>query len=208
MRQMMHDAGAAPVLAETHEKLRRHGFDSSYVDVIGQPDPRAGWPMEQAAAFLHVHSALNSGRFARVDIELHEEPGSDRGGREANAAVVGDLPSPFVGWVDTAQNCSPTGDGSVSWAEPIWTRRSTGFGSTDADGATTAISEDFQIRPYGTNGSGVPLEIGSTKASVTAAHLARFRGVARWPYGSTVMTILLDTTAIGAAAGTQDRLPL
>jgi hypothetical protein len=206
MTHLLGDPAASAALIETRESLRRHRFPIEYVRVIAQADARAGdWPMEQVAAFLSVHAGLNSGKYARVDIDLLEVPWPDDE-RVKNAAVLAELPPPFHGWVDPSQNCSPGGDGIVSWTEPIHCQRSTGLGSTDGDGSTRPIVKECMIRALESPNWGIPLEIGSTKASVTAMHLLHEQAVARWPYGSTVLTVLVNTEAYGPPAGTQQTL--
>jgi hypothetical protein len=204
MDAMLREPEGVQILADTRTLLRNRQMPLDYVDVIGQSDPRGGvWPMEQVAAFLKVHASLNSGQYARVDLDLLEAPSSDAD-RVTNAAVIGDLPDPFRAWLNPDQNCNPNGDGALWWRDVITARRSTGLGVVDDDGATVAVFGDQLVRanPDG----GIPLEVGSTKASVTMTHLARCKGVARWPYGSTVMTILLDTAWFGSPPGTQESL--
>jgi hypothetical protein len=186
----MRDPECSATLAETSERLRRRTFPVDYVSVIGQPDPRAGWPMEQVAAFLKVHASINLGAFVRVDIDMLEAPASDAH-RAANARVLSEIPPPFTVDLDMDQNCSPDGDGVLRWTDTIHAQRSDGIGVVDDDGLTRPRFEPYEV---GAAAGGVPLEVGSTKASVTLWHLARSRGVARWPYGSTVLTVLLDTT--------------
>ena len=84
--------GAAVVLADTWRDLREGAyFPVDYVDVIGQLDPRVGgWPGEQVAAFLAVHSGLMSGRFAQVIVDVGSHPLSDES-RLENAEAVSDL---------------------------------------------------------------------------------------------------------------------
>jgi hypothetical protein len=194
LEQWMTQPGGGAMIVEARRRLRNGFYPTHHVRIIGQTDPRAGsWPLEQVAAFLFVHAGLGAGKFVQVDIEMHEAPRRDAE-RAANAAVLADLPAPFSAALDMEQNCSPRGDGTISWNAPIIADRGTGVGQEVEQGVQT-LCEEFAVRPA----SGIPLEVGSTTASTTAVHLALGGAVARWPYRSTVVSILLDAERYAAA---------
>lgn len=153
----------------------RDGRYGSLGDAIHQSD-LGTWPLEQVACFATVWSDVCSGDVAQVQISALGSPGADAD-REGNARQLADLPEPFRAVVDSAQNCDDQ-DGFLEWDRPIQVEVSTGEPVTADDGS---ISPRVVIRelPPGS----APLEIGSTKASVTLMHLRSERCVARWPYG-------------------------
>ncbi len=138
-----------------------------------------------------MHAGLMSGRFVRIDINVLESPGPDAD-RASNAAVITTLPHPFVGHVDQTQKASDWGDGGIRWTEPVLAQRSTNIPSVSPDGSISASTAECALAPMGDPRAYIPLEIGSTMASVVYGHLMRSRAVARWPYGSTTLTILAD----------------
>lgn len=195
LEKWMVEPTGGETIIETRDRLRRGFYPTRHVRIIGQSDPRAGsWSLEQVAAFMYVHVGLCNGRFVQVDIEMHDTPHSDAQ-RTANAAVLAELPEPFCAELDMDQNCSPYGDGTIRWTEPIIADRGTGVGRDSGDGVVRTICEEFLVRPSW----GVPLEVGTTAASTTALHLAQRHAVARWPYNSTVVSVLLDAEHFGTA---------
>jgi hypothetical protein len=174
---------------KTALRLQRDEFDRDYRDVIGQTHSLGGkWPPHQVAAFLHVHAGLMGGSFASVQIEVGTTPQADRC-RNENADALAGLPSPFTAHVDSGQNRSGDGDGWFEWTGPITTNRSTGKGRKARNGETHPVMGLHQA----TAPHGAALEIGTTKPSVTMNHLyGPCAGVARWPYGSKFVTLLLN----------------
>lgn len=192
MDQMLYSPSAAQVLAETRQGLRSGRIDAAYRDRIGQTQHRAAyWPPEQAAAFLRVHTGLMSGEFAMTLLEVGEVPAGDAD-RIVNAERLARLHPAFIARPD-AEQCNAERDGEMCWTAPIRAQRSTGRASSEgvAPGPEVTVHEV----PPGC----VPLEIGLTFPSRTLLHLLKHGGVARWPYQSTVVALLLDTQTGGAA---------
>jgi hypothetical protein len=192
MDQMLYSPSAAQVLAETRQSLRSGRIDAAYRDRIGQTQHRATyWPPEQAAAFLRVHTGLMSGEFAMALIEVGEMPAGDAA-RHVNVDRLSRVQPAFTVRVDVEQSHAE-GDGEFSWAAPVRAQRSTGRSlSGDATPRPELIAHEV---PPGC----VPLEIGLTFPSRTLMHLLKHGGVARWPYQSTVVALLLNTQTGGAA---------
>lgn len=192
MDQMLYSPSAAQVLAETRQGLRSGRMDAAYRDRIGQTQHRAAyWPPEQAAAFLRVHSGLMSGEFAVTLLEVGEVPAGDAD-RSVNAERLARLHSAFEARLDAEQS-NAEGDGEVRWAAPVRAQRSSGRSSSDGSAPSPEVSV-YEVPP-----GCVPLEIGLTFPSRTLMHLIKHGGVARWPYRSTVVALLLNTQTEGAA---------
>ena len=197
---------AASLLADTRRRLLDGQVSTEYLAVIGQIHPRAGaWPREQIASYLIVHANLMGGWFGQVKIDVGTEPARDVE-RQRNAAALADLPHPFQAWVDLEQNADPNGDGWLEWSETITIGKSTGDGIEQPDGSIQPRIVPHEIESGFTKG--VPIEIGATKPSRTLGHLyGRYWGVARWPYGSRFITLLLNLDMFVPPGG-QRRNPL
>ena len=192
MDQMLYSPSAARVLAETRQALRSGRMDATYRDRIGQTQHRAAyWPPEQAAAFLRVHTGLMSGEFAMALLEVGEVPAGDAD-RRVNAERLARMHPAFAARLDAEQS-NAEGDGEVCWTASIRAQRSTG--RPLSGGATPSPQLSAHEVPPGC----VPLEIGLTFPSRTLLHLLKHGGVARWPYQSTVVALLLNTQTQGAA---------
>lgn len=181
---ILDDPASAKVYAETRRKIRDGRLAEEQLAPIGQTlyGPKS-WGPEQVACWLAVHADLMGGRFAEVRIEVGAEPGAD-GDRRANAEKLEDLPAPFTAHVDLRQNGGDQ-DGSLTWSEPIRVSRSTGKGYEE-DGQTFPYLERCLVPPRC-----VPLEIGTTLPSRTRLHMDQDSGVARWPYGSPFIFLMV-----------------
>src|ERR1044072_3983302 len=123
----------------------------------------------------------------RLSIELGAHPGRDKD-QAGNDAKLKELPSPFsASFEGGAGDC----DGWFSWGQSVTVHHHMGEG------------EHLTVRYPA---SGVPLEVGRTEPETTVWHLRRDGGVARWPYGSSCVTLLLATTGT-AGGGLALRLP-
>ncbi|MFD9443435.1 hypothetical protein [Streptomyces sp. NPDC060001] len=192
MDQMLYSPSAAQVLAETRQDLRSGQIDAAYRDRIGQTQHRAAyWPPEQAAAFLRVHTGLMSGEFAMTLLEVGEVPAGDAD-RIVNAERLAHLDPAFAARPD-ADQCNAERDGELCWTAPIRAQRSTGRASSEGAAPSPQVTT-YEVPP-----GCVPLEIGLTFPSRTLLHLLKHGGVARWPYQSTVVALLLNTQTEGAA---------
>lgn len=192
MDQMLYSPSAAQVLAETRQGLRSGRMDAAYRDRIGQTQHRAAyWPPEQAAAFLRVHTGLMSGEFAVALLEVGDMPAGDAD-RHVNAERLARVHPAFAARLDAEQS-NAEGDGEVCWTAPIRAQRSAGR-PLSGDVAPSPELTTHEVQP-----GCVPLEIGLTFPSRTLMHLLKHGGVARWPYQSTVVALLLNTQSEGAA---------
>ena len=184
--EMLSDDQAAAVLNTTVRKFRQGDYDSRYVDAIGQmrQDP-AYWPLPQVAAYLSIHSAINSGEYALFTVPTRGEPGPDAD-REGNAAKLDNLKRPFVAHLDMTQNAADQ-DGQFSWSADVRSTRSTGLPAING-------CESIPVMiPYRVHPATAPLEIGTTMPSRTLAHLRVEGMVAHWPYGRRQLAVIVAT---------------
>lgn len=172
-------------LADKRKLFRSGDFDEDYVAAVGQTqhDP-AYWPMEQMAAYQRTHMGLMSGEFAHVPINVGVGPGADAD-RTGNALKLEGLHEAFRARIDMDQNGAGE-DGRLWWPDTIRAQRSSGLGLVQ-EHETSPV-----YMPRAVPSACVPLEVGYSKPSCTLLHLWRDGGVARWPYGSDVMHLLLN----------------
>lgn len=176
---------AAAVLAGWRRRFRDDDYDPQYVARIGQTQRQpAYWPLEQVASFLAVHAGLMSGKYAHVEVAVGAQPGPDAD-RAGNAAKLRGTHRQFHAELDMDQNGADC-DGWLSWDAPISLNRSSGLGLVTPCG-TAPVEMSMHVEAHG-----VPLEVGSSKASRTYLHLLQEGGVARWPYGDDRIYLLLN----------------
>ncbi|MFE1230258.1 hypothetical protein [Streptomyces sp. NPDC058745] len=182
---LLTNPGSAAVLAEWRRRFKQGDYDPRLVARIGQTQrlPRY-WPLEQVASFVQVHAGLMSGLYAHVEVSVGAKPGPDAD-REENAQKLRRVHRLFQARLDLDQHGGDY-DGWVSWATTVKTNRSSGLGLVMTCG-TIPVNMGFHV-PAG----GVPLEVGSTKASRTYMHLHQDGGVARWPYDDDRIHLLLN----------------
>jgi hypothetical protein len=156
----------------------RHGWGADYVDMLGQS--ARNWTMEQICCFAILHVDIILGKIAIVRVRAGGTPRSDAD-RTRNAELVADLPEPFTATVHMTQHGADA-DGTVSWDQPITVDVSPG--PTDDGSSARAVPA---IVPPGA----VPMEIGYSLPSRTLLHIREDGGVARWPYGSDWIWVLL-----------------
>jgi hypothetical protein len=121
-------------------------------------------------------------------IEVGEEPGPDDAIKSNNAKLV-DLPKPFKASFDPGPR--KEGDGLLEWETivafgPI---QCEDHGKDDKDPCPAAFMKAISRKP-----GSIPLEVGTTKPSRTLLHLLEPPfGVARWPYNSKDIHVLVRT---------------
>jgi hypothetical protein len=162
-----------------------------YRDSIHQGYRNDDFSLEQIAAFIHVHAAIMDGDVAVATIETGGAIPAADSERTSNAERLAGLPAPLSATVDLDQHCADS-DGLLWWTRPIRMSISTGIPYIQPCGGKAPLDMRRYIEPRH-----VPLEIGTTKASVTLFHLMRDRGVARWPYGHDRIVVFAVTEASG-----------
>lgn len=182
---LMKTEGGPRALHNARRTLRAGEADPDMLAVIGQTfvcHP-GDWPEPQLTAALMINAEMNTGRFVSITLDVGRGPHADDE-RAENQAVLNALPAPFTAEVDMIQN-GDDHDGWLSWAAPF-----------EAGNNNTPNRVTIGVYPSGQ--AGIPLEIGYTQPSVTLNHLVAFgHGVARWPYGSPAVTLLLNTEVFG-----------
>jgi len=152
-----------------------------YLDCIGQyhgKDPGKTDPAQIASLVTIHHRIMSPGVTARARIGMGEGPYPDAR-RQENAAILAEVPEPFVAEVYRHQDDPARGDGVLRWTEPIRTIVSTGLTLvTSCRREKIPVVWMAHAQPPGQ----IPLEIGYTKASKTLYHLLHDGGVARWAY--------------------------
>jgi hypothetical protein len=127
----------------------------------------------EAYWFGRVHAAICDGRVAFASIDLGRPPLRNHDVDGNQAIIDAAKPSLRVLFMPAHGGSGDAGDGTVSWDGPIEMH-------TASDGMVT-------VGP-----GSMPLEVGTTSATTTFRHLvANGDSVARWPYGSTRLWLLL-----------------
>lgn len=181
---------------EFADRLRRGKADDWLIRAFGQPF--GGWDPGQLAYLYRLWEFWVSGELAVGRLYLGHTPEADRE-RDANQESLNalslldehpDQPG-FSARVDFDQTVSPHGDGWLSWSNPIklgmFVPGHECPGGPGCEGAWAHIEPQPAPR-------GVPLEIGSTDTMTTYMHLLEGVGVARWPYGSERVVLLVSST--------------
>jgi hypothetical protein len=122
-------------------------------------------------------TSYTRGRLAFFFIEVGEEPSPNKD-KDGNTAKLADLPHPLHAAFDTgtvvhALDC----DGFVAWREPM---------------EMVAGDKIVAVDPRA-----VPLEVGYMPSGKASYGLRR-TGLARWPYGSTMITVAVPLAALAA----------
>lgn len=186
LQQSMADERAASLLSLWARRFAQDPTVQDSFAVFGQTHKRAGrWQMDQMCCAVAMHAFVNAGFYAQCEIPVGAVPGSDRD-REGNAASLAALEHPFQAQVDMTQNGAGQ-DGFLHWTQPIVATRSTGVALLEPQHGETAV-----VAPRTIGAGRAPLEIGYTLPSRTLAHLKREGRVARWPYDSEIITLVIN----------------
>jgi len=183
------DPATADLVPYLHDGLRTGRWDREYLDTVGQMHDRgpSRWPPEQVAAFGWVNYMVMRGEITQIRIATGACPFPDKE-RALNQQILDTLVEPFTAEVDPGQHNADC-DGRLSWSRTVISEKSTGVPYfADPDGAPTPLRA-----PKDVPAAGIPLEIGSTLPSRTLLHLGEYGGVARWPYESTVVRVLISS---------------
>ncbi|WP_433471269.1 hypothetical protein [Saccharomonospora azurea] len=126
--------------------------------------------MGQLFALYCVINLWHNGALSVVNLGVAEAPSKDLE-RLANQKKLDELHPPFRATVDADQR-GAEGDGTLIW-------------DTGVDAYIFGSAKPVEIAA-----GSAPLEIGSTDASMTLFHLARFGTVARYPYEASTVVLL------------------
>lgn len=160
----------ASMLGDAFVKIHREFWEADYVRLITD---RWGDALTfgDVFAFVQVHAMLASGKAVMTEVEVGEGPVGDRF-KSTNNELLQRLPPPFLGefWGGVA-DC----DGVVQWSSPI---------------EGNVILNDGQEVRRTIAAAQAPLEVGHTNGGTTLRHLGGSGCLARWPYGSPIVTII------------------
>lgn len=197
LEELQADPESASMLANMSASLREGAYNHQLIAWVGQTqrDP-AYWPPHQVAALTDVLNGLTYGRIVRRRIPVDATPGPDAD-RQGNAARLRSVRAPFHAHLDMSQNGADC-DGTLSWDRPVNLWRALGVRVAHERGLHGSLHAPFEVRPWR-----VPLEVGYTLPSRTAAHLMLEGAVARWAYEDKEICLLLDLARLGASAGTR-----
>jgi len=169
------DPSVAPFLGTCLGDMLTGFYPKPFIDAVFQK-PEDGPDIYDAYVFSQVVGRMALKELALLVISVGETPRKDRE-VEANNAILSRLAFPFV--ASFVGETKGDDDGYLAWAEP------TLFGVESEDDPTGG--ETVVIQP-----ARVPLEVGTTRSSRTFTHLAENGGIARWPYGSDYIHVLVD----------------
>jgi hypothetical protein len=159
----------ATILCETFVGLRRGKWTDDYVELITD---RWGGALTfgDVYSFIQIHTMLGLGKIVMAKVGVGSTPSSDRQ-VERNDRALQQLPPPFEAkfWGGNADS-----DGYVRWREPI-----------EMNVVVDGSERRGTVAP-----AQVPLEVGHTNGSTTLLHVNGEHGLARWPYGSTEITLM------------------
>lgn len=191
------DPDGAAMLARMTASLYEGSYSRQLIARVGQTQREPDyWPSHQVAALMHVLEGLAFGRIVRRRIPVGAAPGPDAD-RHGNAAKLDAVTHPFRVDLAMTQNGADC-DGTLSWNEPVAFWRALGARVLHQKGVYGSLHVPFEVRPWS-----VPLEVGYTLPSRTAAHLLTEGAVARWAYDDEEICVLLDLPRLGAMAGTR-----
>lgn len=156
-------------------RIRREWLQGLFTlgDVIGQQPSYLKWDIYDAYAFAAVHAMLDDGLVFAVKIEVGSTPTADLKVTE-NQRRLDEIAEPF-----SATFLGRAGydfDGYLNWNEPIK------LGHVFQSSLKLITPDQFKC---------VALEVGFTKPSRTLTHLKTEFGVARWPYNSSYIYLLV-----------------
>jgi hypothetical protein len=157
------------VLFETLKKMGNNFW--WYLDAVGQKHYN-GYTLEDAYAFVQVHSDISMGKVVICRVRTGGVPGSDNSVR-GNNELLSSVPKPFEASFEPQTGGGADNDGWFTWNKPIKMQ----LHSMTDDGKMV------YVKPWL-----LPLEVGTTAYSKTLLHI-RTAGVARWPYGDEWITV-------------------
>lgn len=181
------------------KELKKNPHWKWLTDAFGQPF--GGWDPGQYAYLHRLYQFWAMGELAATRLNIGCGPYGDRqhelNQAALNALAVIDGPEDpgITAGVDLDQKTSPDGDGWFTWSNEIVL----GIAIPDEPG-TEAWAYVDPIGPDYT----IPLEIGYTDTQTTYYHLLRGWGVARWPYGSEAVVLLVPSTYVREAVRYDD----
>ena len=184
VKAFMDDPELAKVAYCYLDAIQSGRIKRTYTDVIVQSDGRHH-PIDYIEAywFARIHSAIGDGRIVFVSLDVETPPLRDHNTTD-NQSIIDAAHLPVkISFAPLRGNAGNEGDGVFSWDTPLEVHNHNG--------------ESIIIPP-----GSAPLEVGTTCATTTFRHLTTgANAVARWPYGSNKIWLLvrLPASRTGAA---------
>lgn len=178
-RRMAEDQEWCSVLSQALQRLEEGFYVQEEVDVILQQWPGHSYDIYDAYAVLQVRAAIRGGQIGTAKVKLGATPRADSEVAYHNRILADSPDAIFSGhfYGGLADQ-----DGEFAW------KRSIDLTVQSYDAATNALLEATCV-PI--DARSVPLEVGYTKGSRTLLHLVHEPGLARWPYESASLHILV-----------------
>jgi len=191
-KEYLNDPDWLETVAMYLRNMRNGVYSKDAIDVVFQNWDRFGeYTFVDAVAYMLIHTDIHLGKIAKTVIDIGCEPSSDTDRDSNSAALMKGLES-INAWGTTLFDPNST-EAKCRFFGNFW------GGSADEDGyiewdgnASFWIFKDGKCdHDIKIPGRRVPLEVGYTMPGRTIAHLASARGLARWPYNSKIITILV-----------------
>lgn len=179
--EKMRDPATATAILDTLAKMNKGEWPKREIaNVISRS--QGSYTITDAMAWIEFCGHWLCGAILEVGIDTGRGPKRDSD-RQGNQRILDTLPKPFVAKFTGQQTRSA--DGYLEWTKPIRMYRHILM----ADG--TMRNEQAMVRP-----GLVPLEAGTLSGYVVLQDLeGDSTGVARWPYGSDFITLMIGTKA-------------
>jgi hypothetical protein len=167
-RDLVNNPGLLLTITATKTRLNAGEYDRDFVAAIMQKS-RDAFDIYDAYAFSWFWVRLLRGVIKAVRIHVGDVPSRDHEVELNNEKLKG-VPKAFAVTFDNDK--ANENDGIVVWDAPIVAS------SLHADGSTSE---------YVLEQGSAPLEVGYTDGRKTVQHIWEEAGVARWPYGSSIL---------------------
>lgn len=165
---LLRESHGGRILVEYAEAIQSRALDPALVDVVHQM-PGQVWTIYEAMPVAAFHSLIRAGEAIAFRVDLGTDAFRDQDRIRIRECLSG-LPKPFSA---TFVGGSEDSDGYLWWAHSI---------ALEGDNGRT-----IRLAPRK-----VPLEIGYTLGASSLTHLRRQGGLARWPYGSRYLHVVVE----------------
>ncbi|HEX8464765.1 MAG TPA: hypothetical protein VF627_09140 [Abditibacterium sp.] len=166
------------VICDYLVKMQLGHFEKSSIEMVLQKWRDSPYDLYDAYTFCQVHAMIWLGAIAMARVDIGIEPKADKEVEFHKTVLHRDNHKLFFGdfWGEKADY-----DGFINWREPSQ------FEIKRCDDKGKLIGHDFPVLEP----REVPLEVGYTEGSRTLTHLLSRGALARWPYGSKIITIMV-----------------
>jgi hypothetical protein len=186
--EALKDPAWKTVLSDVYIRMMTGFYDQKILDVILQKY-RCNYDIYDAYSFTLIFSAIFTGDVAIMELNIGEKPFADKEVKKNNETIS------RVEKIELLENINSgiqENTGKIFRGE-FW------GGLADSDGIIEwkksirmhKFSEDGSSTIINVPGRSVPLEVGYTSGGRTYNHLFSEHGLARWPYESTNVTLLV-----------------